>query len=161
MITSLSWENFQDYLEICMIVFYETRGFSAQMCVKSIHNPVAHLHPIPLAPNSYHFHFILSPWRFDSIIVHLEEQQFSNKSQSLRLKRHTKGYKKEQNLWNILKEKLKILLRNPHPLRTDSMNNSIINTNSNNRLYVGKKFPVPPNLPKSLFTKGLWKSLYQ
>ena len=62
MITSLSWENFQEYLEICMLVFYETWVFSAQMCVKSIHNPVAHLHPIFLAPNTYHFDFILSLW---------------------------------------------------------------------------------------------------
>ena len=117
MITSLSWENFQEYLEICMLVFYETQGFSTQMYVRSIHNPVAHLHPIFLAPNSYHFHFILSPWCFDSIIVHLEEQQFSNKSQSLRLKRHTKGYNKRAKFMKHTEGKIKNPLKESPPTK--------------------------------------------
>ena len=115
MITSLSWENFQECLEICMLVFYETWGFSIEMCVKSIHSPVAHLHPISLAPNSYHFHFILSPWCSDSIIVHLEEQQFPNKSQSPRLKRHPKGYNKRAKFMKHTERKLKNPLKESPP----------------------------------------------
>ena len=100
-----------------MFVFYETWVFSAQMCVKSIHNPVAHLHPIFLAPNTYHFDFILSLWCFDSIIVHLEEQQFSSKSQSLRLKRHTKGYNKRAKFTKHTEGKIKNPLKESSPTK--------------------------------------------